>query len=46
MRRFLFENGLSVFFGALFLATLVAQTFAGQHAFNAEQVEHGSRPLS
>ena len=45
MRRFLFENGLSVFFGSLFLLALVGQSFAGQHAYNAEQAEHGGRPL-
>jgi hypothetical protein len=45
MRRFLFENGLSVFFGSLFLLTLVGQSFAGQQAYNAEQVEHGGEPL-
>ena len=46
MRRFLFENGLSVFFGSIFLVTLVGQSFAGQHAYNAEQLEHGSTPVS
>ena len=46
MRRFLFENGLSVFFGTLFLAALVAQSFAGQHAHNADQLEHGGAPES
>ncbi len=46
MRRFAFENGLSLFFGAIFLATLLGQSFAGQHAFNADQLAHGGRPLS
>ena len=46
MRRFLFENGLSLFFGALFLVTLVAQSFAGQHAHNAEQLAHEAQPVS
>jgi hypothetical protein len=46
VRRFLFENGLSVFFGVLFLVTLVGQSFAGQHAYNAEQLEHGSETVS
>ena len=45
MRRFARENGLSLFFGALFLVTLVGQSFAGQHNFNAEQVQHGEDPL-
>jgi hypothetical protein len=40
VRRFLFENGLSVFFGAIFLLTLAGQSFAGQHAYNAEQAAH------
>jgi hypothetical protein len=46
MRRFLFENGLSLFFGAIFLGTLVGQSFAGQHTYNAEQREHGGEPVS
>ena len=46
MRRFAFENGLSLFFGTIFLATLVGQSLAGQHAYNAEQLEHGSEPVS
>jgi hypothetical protein len=46
MRRFLFENGLSLFFGGIFLVTLLGQSFAGQHSFNAEQAEHGAEPVS
>jgi uncharacterized protein DUF6766 len=46
MRRFLRDNGLSVFFGTLFLATIAAQSFAGQRAVNAERMEHGEGPLS
>jgi hypothetical protein len=46
VRRFLFENGLSLFFGSIFLLALVGQSFAGQHAFNAEQAEHGGERLS
>jgi hypothetical protein len=46
LRRFAFENGLSLFFGTIFLATLVGQSLAGQHAYNAEQLEHGSDPVS
>jgi hypothetical protein len=45
MRRFLFENGLSIFFGAIFLATLVGQSLVGVRAYNAEQREHGSDSL-
>ncbi|MGN6577028.1 MAG: DUF6766 family protein [Nocardioides sp.] len=36
-RRFFRDNGLSLGAGALFLACLVAQAFAGWHAFNNEQ---------
>ena len=46
MRRWAFEQGLSLFFLALFLATLIGQSFAGQHNYNAEQIEHGSSPVS
>ena len=46
MRRFLFENSLSIFFGAIFLLSLLGQSFAGQHAYNAEQLEHEAQPVS
>jgi hypothetical protein len=46
MRRFAKENGLSLFFAAIFLAALVGQSFAGQHSHNAEQVAHGQQTLS
>ena len=46
MRTFLRENGLSLFFAATFLATLIAQSFAGQHDYNAEQVEHGGSAVT
>jgi Domain of unknown function (DUF6766) len=46
LRRFAFENGLSLFFGVLFLAALLGQSFAGQRAFNAEQLAHDGRTLS
>jgi hypothetical protein len=45
LRRFLFENGLSVFFGAIFLLTIAGQSLAGQRAFNEEQRLHGSETL-
>jgi hypothetical protein len=41
VRRFLFENSLSLFFGAIFLVTIVAQSFAGQRAYNSDQAAHG-----
>jgi hypothetical protein len=37
MRRFVKENSLSLLFGILFLGALVGQSFAGWHAYNAEQ---------
>ena len=46
MRRFGRENGLSLFFATIFLATLGGQSFAGQRNFNAEQAEHGKQTLS
>ena len=46
MRRFAYENGLSLFFGVIFVAALLAQSFAGQRAFNADQLAHDSQPVS
>jgi hypothetical protein len=46
VRRFLFENSLSLFFGAIFLMSLVGQSLAGQRAFNAEQREHDAPAVS
>ena len=45
VRRWLFENSLSLFFLSLFLVTLGAQSLAGQHAFNEQQVAHKSPPI-
>jgi hypothetical protein len=46
MRRFLRENSLSLFFLVLLVAAVIAQSFAGQHDHNAEQVEHGAQAVS
>jgi len=46
MRRFLFRNGLSLSFGALFVATLVGQAFAGVADFNDNRVANGLDPIS
>ena len=46
MRRFASENGLSLFFAAIFLATLLAQSFAGQRAYNADQLDHEAETVS
>src|SRR5215207_9461285 len=46
MRRFLRENSLSLFFLVLLLVSVLGQSLAGQHDYNAEQVEHGAQPVS
>ena len=46
MKTLLKENGLSLFFAGLFMATIAAQSFAGQHSHNAELVEHGEAAVS
>jgi hypothetical protein len=46
MKRFATENGLSLFFATIFLATLVGQSFAGQHNYNSQQTAHGQQTLS
>jgi hypothetical protein len=46
MKRFLRHNGLSVFFLGLFLATVAAQSVAGQHSENADLAEHGAAAIS
>ncbi len=46
MRRLLFENGLSICFGLLFLASLGGQSLAGQRTYNEEQLAHGSEAVS
>ena len=44
--RFVRENSLALFFGAIFLLTLVAQSLVGLHAFNAEALAHGEPTYS
>jgi hypothetical protein len=46
MRRFLRENSLSLLFLVLLLVSVLGQSFAGQHDYNAEQVEHGAQAIS
>ena len=46
MKRFARENGLSVFFGVIFLGALVGQSFAGLHAKNAEALQDGNATVS
>jgi hypothetical protein len=47
VRRLLYENSLSLFFGVLFLAALAGQSIAGQRAFKfgpTEAPSSGSDP--
>jgi hypothetical protein len=46
MRRVLRDNGLGLFFGTIFLATVVAQAFVGHADFNHRQVAHHGDPVS
>ena len=46
MRRFLRDNGLSVAFGLLFLATLVGQAIAGHADYNHRQLLDGGPTIS
>lgn len=45
-RRFLWRNGLSLFFGVLFLVALVGQALTGLAAYNEGQVAHGLQQIS
>jgi hypothetical protein len=46
MKRFLHENSLSLFFGVLLIGSMIGQSFAGLHQFNADAVEHNSETYS
>jgi membrane protein implicated in regulation of membrane protease activity len=46
MKRFLFENGLTLFFLAILLLALVGQSFAGLAEFNDQQLAAGLETLS
>jgi hypothetical protein len=46
VKRFLRDNGLSLFFLALFLATACGQSIAGRSAYNEQQLEHGGQAVS
>jgi hypothetical protein len=41
MRRFVRDNGIALFFGALLLGSLVGQSIAGYAQYNDDQVAHG-----
>jgi hypothetical protein len=44
--RFLRENSLSLFFGAILLASVAGQSVAGVHQYNAGAAEHGEKAIS
>ena len=46
MRPWLKDQSLTLFFLAIFALSLVGQSFAGLHEFNAEQAAHGGEPYS
>jgi hypothetical protein len=46
MKRFLYENSLSIFFGILLIGALIGQSFAGLHQFNANAIEHNAETYS
>ena len=46
MRRFLRDNGLALFFGAIFLASLIGQALVGHADFNHLQARHHDDPIS
>jgi hypothetical protein len=46
MPRAIRDNSLSLFFLAIFLAALIGQSFAGQRAYNEEQLAHGEETVS
>jgi hypothetical protein len=46
LRRFLYENSLSIFFGLLLVGTLVGQALVGHNEYNAEQLQHGGETIS
>jgi hypothetical protein len=46
VRRFLRDNGLGLFFLAIFVATLIGQALVGHADFNHQQVAHHDDPVS
>jgi hypothetical protein len=46
MRRWIKENSLSLFFGAILLLTMFGQSIAGWKDFNEEAVTHHEQPVS
>src|SRR3954452_15968782 len=46
MRRVLREQSLTLFFGAIFIASLIGQAIAGHVSYNQEQIAHGEAAIS
>ena len=46
MRRFLRDNGLTLFFGAILLLALLGQSVAGAAEFNDQQLSRGQETVS
>jgi hypothetical protein len=46
VKRFIRDNGLTMFFLLAFLASLVGQAFAGRAEFNGQQIVDGGQPLT
>jgi hypothetical protein len=40
------DHGLSLFFGVLLLGALTGESFAGQHEYNANALDHGEHAIS
>jgi len=46
MKQAIRQQALSLFFGAIFLAALIGQSFVGLAAYNTDQTTHGSAAVS
>lgn len=46
MKRFLYNNGLSVVLAVLFIVCWAGQSIAGWYQYNEEQQQHGAAPVS
>jgi hypothetical protein len=46
VRRFLYENSLTLFFGAILLIALAGQAIVGHDVYNQEQLAHDGHPIS
>jgi hypothetical protein len=46
VRRFLYENSLSLFFFAILIAALVGQAFVGHDVYNQDQLAHHGETIS